>query len=137
MVGVREVVETASMDAILVVAEVFCVGRGIDLVEVADALRAETDARPDVTNDVLDVGFLDQQSGSCGVSYHAGAVPFRLPVGQAAQTAILPVNADPMPAGPGQVRQRILLAGGRDLVIGSPIRADGVHRVAAAPSVIH
>ena len=73
VVVVKEVIESFAVNAVLVVAEVLGARAWIRLVKVAPGGGGQwaiADARPDIADHVLDVGFLRQQDCSRGILHH-------------------------------------------------------------------
>src|SRR5437763_2632053 len=96
VVVMEKVVEAFAVNAVLVVAEILGVWRGVELVKVARATGSKADAGPDVANNVLNIGFFDQQNSAGRVFHRGGFVPFGVPVGQsrAGKAAVLPIDAE-------------------------------------------
>jgi len=57
---VKQIIKALGVNAVLVIAKVLRIRRWIDLVEVANTLGTESDARPGVADGILDVGLFNQ-----------------------------------------------------------------------------
>src|ERR1039458_5097853 len=136
VVVVKEVIEALAVNAVCVIAKVLGVRRRIHLVKISRPSRSITDAGPNIASNILDIGLLHQQDRSSGIAHDRSLVAFRIPVRETSHSTTSPVDAHPVPSRCIQIWQMVAPGCDGHLIVSPPVRADTVHGIRSAQSVI-